>query len=72
MLSSIVSLLRDRGVLSVQEMALALDIEPGALRPMLDMLERKGRIIKIELPCKTGCAGGCTQSDAMTFYKAAG
>jgi hypothetical protein len=30
----------------------------------------KGKVIKVELPCKTGCGGGCSQSDSMIFYKA--
>ena len=73
MLSSIINLLKERGgALSVQELSLALDIESGALHPMLEMLVRKGKILKVELPCKTGCAGGCTQSDTMIFYKAKG
>ena len=68
MLSSIVSLLKERGgALSVQELSLALDIESSALHPMLEMLVQKGKILKVELPCKTGCAGGCTQSDTMIF-----
>ncbi|HSR88318.1 MAG TPA: FeoC-like transcriptional regulator [Pontiella sp.] len=71
MLSSIVNLLRERGgALSVQEISLALEIESGALHPMLEMLVRKEKIVRIDLPCKTGCAGGCTQSDTMIFYKA--
>jgi predicted ArsR family transcriptional regulator len=69
MLGSIVKLLNERGALSVQEIALALEIDAGALRPMLEMLERKGKVLKVELPCKTGCAGGCTKSDSMSFYK---
>ena len=69
MLSSIVKLLNERGTLSVQEISLALKVDPSALHPMLDMLERKGKIIKIELPCKTACAGGCIKSDSMIFYK---
>lgn len=71
MLSGIVKLLSERGALSVQEIAVALEMDPGALHPMLEMLERKGRILKIELPCKTGCVGGCSKSDTMTFYKVA-
>ena len=72
MLRSILNILNERGSLSVQEMALALGIAPSALHPMLDMLTRKGKIVKIELPCKGscgGCAGGCSDSDAMTFYQ---
>ena len=71
MLSSIVRLINERGTLSVQEIALALGIDASALHPMLEMLVRKGKIQKMELPCKTACAGGCTKSDSMTFYKAA-
>lgn len=69
MLSGIVKLLAERGSLSVQEIALALEVDSSALHPMLEMLERKGKVVKIELPCKTGCAGGCTKSDSMTFFK---
>jgi predicted transcriptional regulator len=69
MLSQIVNLMEERGALSVQEISLALDVESSALVPMLEMLERKGRILKVELPCKTGCAGGCTKADSMIFYK---
>ena len=71
MLSAIVKLLQERGALSVQEIALALDIDSGVLHPMLEILERKGKVLRVELPCKTGCAGGCTQSDSMIFYKPA-
>jgi len=69
MLSQIQKLLRERGALSVQEIALALKIESSALHPMLEMLERKGKVEKMELPCKTACTGGCTKSDSMTYYR---
>jgi predicted ArsR family transcriptional regulator len=68
-LSSIVKLLDERGTLSVQEISLALGVESSALRPMLELLERKAKVLKVELPCKKACTGGCTKSDAMTFYK---
>ena len=72
MLSSIINLLKERGgALSVKEISLALQIDSSALHPMLEMLVGKGKATKVELPCKTGCAGGCTQSDTMIFYKAA-
>jgi len=71
MLSSIIKLLTERGALSVQEISLALKIDSSALHPMLEMLEHKGKVLKVELPCKTGCTGGCTQSDTMIFYKPA-
>jgi predicted transcriptional regulator len=69
MLSGIVKLLNERGSLSVQEIGLALGIESSALQPMLEMLVRKGKVLKVELPCKTGCAAGCAKSDTMTYFK---
>ncbi len=69
MLSEIITLLNERGTLSVQEIALALKVDSSALHPMLEMLERKGKVVKMELPCKTACAGGCTKSDSMTYYQ---
>ena len=69
MLSSIIKLLKERGALSVQEISLAVDIDSSALHPMLEMLVQKEKILKVELPCKTGCAGGCTKADTMIFYK---
>jgi predicted transcriptional regulator len=71
MLSGIVKLLRERGALSVKEISLALELDSSALQPMLEMLVRKGKVLKVELPCKTGCAAGCSKSDTMTFYKSA-
>jgi predicted ArsR family transcriptional regulator len=72
LLSGILRLLDEReGALSVQEISLALGIDSSALRPMLEMLEQKGRVQKVTLPCKKACAGGCTESDSMTFYKMA-
>ena len=70
MLSGIIKLLQERGALSVQEISLALDIDSSALHPMLELLVSKGKILKVELPCKTGCAAGCAKSDTMTFFKA--
>lgn len=70
MLSGILKLLKERpGALSVQEISLALGIDSSALHPMLEMLERKGKVTKVELPCGTGCAGGCSKADSMTFFK---
>jgi predicted transcriptional regulator len=72
MLSGILKLLSgSEGALSVQEISLALSIESSALRPMLEMLEQKGKVSKVEIPCKKACTGGCTESDSMTFYKLA-
>jgi len=39
---------------------------------MLDLLEQKGKIKKLPLPCSgscAGCAGSCASLDAMTYYQ---
>ena len=69
MLSELLKLLRARGALSVEEISLAQGVDPGALRPMLELLEHKGKVIRVEIPCGKACAGGCRESDKMTFYK---
>lgn len=72
MLKQITDLLLERGSLSVKEIALALVIDVGALRPMLELLEQKGRIKKIALPCGGGCSScNCADMDNLTYYKAA-
>jgi len=46
-----------------------LDSDPQALRMMLALLERKGRVRK--LPSGTRCGGGCTKCDpaAVEIYE---
>lgn len=72
MLSSIIDILKKRGSLSSKELALALDTSSSALTPMLEMLEAKGKIVKLDLPCGGGCSScNCADMDALTYYKAA-
>ena len=68
-LSSVIALLEERGTLSVLEISQQLEIESSALHPMLELLVRKAKIEKEELPCRSGCAGGCESADQMLFYK---
>ncbi len=49
--------LRERRRASLLDMALGLDATPDALREMLAVLERKGRVRR--LPSGTPCSGGC-------------
>ncbi len=44
---------------ALTDMATALDATPDALREMLAVLERKGRVHK--LPGGTACGGGCNK-----------
>jgi hypothetical protein len=56
--------------LSRQKRAALIDLsrhlgsDPEAVRGMLGMLERKGRVRK--LPSGTACAGGCSECDPAT------
>lgn len=56
-LSRVNDYLRERRRASVKDMAAGLETAPEALRGMLAILERKGRIRR--LPSGTGCSGCC-------------
>lgn len=49
---------------SLQDMALGLDTDAEALRNMLSVLERKGRVSR--LPSGTSCSGGCGKCQPHT------
>lgn len=57
MLSRLNDLLRERRRASLADMALALGATPDALRDMLALLERKGRVRR--LPAGSACGGAC-------------
>lgn len=70
MFNEIAKLLGERGSMSIKELGLALQIEPSALHPMLDLLEQKGRIQKLDLPCGGGCSScNCADMDGLTYYQ---
>lgn len=50
---------------ALTDMAIGLDANPDALRHMLGMLERKGRVRR--LPSGTPCGGGCTKCHPTTI-----
>jgi hypothetical protein len=54
---------------SLHDMALGLDTDAEALRHMLSVLERKGRVKR--LPSGTPCSGGCgkCQPDTVEIYE---
>ena len=60
-LSQLNDYLQFRGRASVMDMAIGLNTTPDALREMLAVLERKGRVRR--LPSGTLCSGGCTKCD---------
>jgi hypothetical protein len=58
-LSRVSDYLRERRRASLTDMALGLGATPEALRDMLAILERKGRVRR--LPAGTPCGGGCSK-----------
>jgi DNA-binding IclR family transcriptional regulator len=60
-LARVLDYLRRHRRASVADMAQGLGAAPEALREMLAMLERKGRVRR--LPAGTLCAGGCRKCD---------
>lgn len=60
-LSEIRDYLRSNGQAAVIDMAWHFDVEPDAIRGMLEHWIRKGKVEK--LPDGTGCDGGCHMCD---------
>lgn len=57
-----------RGTVSLQEMAWHFRMESRALRPMLELLEKKGQIQRHE--CSACCCSSCGSCDpeSVEFY----
>lgn len=60
-LTRILDLLAERKVASLAEIARAVDSKPDAVRSMLQTLQRKGRVHRVEVP--GGCGSSCHQCD---------
>jgi predicted transcriptional regulator len=68
MLSEILNLLKERGAMSLAEIARHFQSDVPAMEGMLEMLERKGRIGRLDTKCST--CKGCIEvkpEDAAIF-----
>ena len=61
-LSQIAAYIEKRGQASLADIALHFDVDPNAIRGMLEVWVRKGRIVR--LGTQTGCGTSCTQCDS--------
>lgn len=69
-ISRISTYLREHRRASVIDLAWAFDSTPAALGPMLDTLERKGRVRRIGAAAGCGNTGCCKCDDeTMTVYE---
>lgn len=64
-LSGVSDYLRQHGRVSVAEMAIGLGVAPDALKGMLAVLERKGRVRRLSI-CST-CRRTCCECDPNTL-----
>ena len=60
-LSELRTSLRQRGQVSLHDLALHFHSEPEALRGMLELLERRGQVRKVR--ANAACGNSCTQCD---------
>lgn len=67
-LSRVSTYLKQHRQASLLDMSIGLETDAEALRGMLDVLQRKGRVNK--LPSGTPCGGGCNKcgSDTIELY----
>lgn len=68
-LSRVTDYLKAHRRAALTDMAIGLDATPDAVRGMLTVLERKGRVNK--LPGGTACGGGCCKCspDSVELYE---
>jgi putative ferrous iron transport protein C len=64
MLAEIKRYLKQRQTVSLYDLALRFDAEPEAMRGMLEVWLRKGRVRRLPVTggsaCASGCGGGCS------------
>lgn len=68
MLTAILQMLREHGPQSAGRLAVHFQTDLAAMDGMLETLERKGRVQRLEARCSRckGCAGGCPE-EAVVF-----
>ncbi|GAB0148516.1 FeoC-like transcriptional regulator [Marichromatium gracile] len=67
-MSDLTSHLRTQGRAALRDLSYRFDTDPEALRGMLELLERKGRVRK--LPGGTPCSGCCScDPTAIELYE---
>ena len=74
MFGEIRDLLKERGRMSLRELALHFSMSADAIEPMLDLLVRKNKIRQIDFSCESGktCAGcSCASRVDMMQYEIA-
>jgi len=64
-LSALTQYLAEQKRVALTDISYHFDSDPQALRMMLSMLERKGRVRK--LPAGTTCGGGCSKCDPASI-----
>jgi hypothetical protein len=72
MLRATKQLLRERGRLSLRELALHFDMAPDALEPVLQVLVDKGQVCLLEPgrgPACAGCASACREDGLIYELK---
>ncbi len=62
MLARIMALLEEHGRLTLAELANALEAPEDAVKPMMDLLVRKGRVEELGGTCPQGSCAGCSFS----------
>lgn len=67
LLSRLTEYLERQGRASLAEIAVGVGAEPGALRGMLELLERKGRIRRLPPASRCGNCSGCAQGAADVY-----
>ena len=60
MLRDIRELLNERGPMDIRDLAIHFETDVSAIAGMLEFLESRGEVKRMELSCGSGGCGGCT------------
>ncbi len=59
LITDIKNILQERKSMSLRELAIHFDMEPDAIEPIMDMLQKKNIVSVLDLKCKT-CKSSCS------------
>jgi len=68
-LTEVKNYVRERGQVSLGEVALHFDVDPDTARGWLDFWQRKGRLRRLDADAVCGSSCSCSQKPGQTLYQ---
>lgn len=62
MINDILRLFSSHSRLTLEEISSAMKAKPSAVEPIMEMLVKKGRVVKLDAGCSGGSCEGCSST----------